>query len=253
MATNPLLDYLERTFADAYRKEIDQEENIWRSLPFFAATLALQLTAVAQIRDWVTSATGTILIVVAILLIAAAVATMAALFFLALSVWPSDFRRVAREPAFRAYAEQVLEAVKRAAPAERSAQENAEEALETVKAALAEQYSLAVDSNRVVNETRAKWRARAGLATLGSVFTALVIVAIVVVANIGAYGKVPRSQSPAGAAGAAERVNRQPSALDQHTTAADDRRSSGVDQQQHDGAIGVGPGGGRSEARAVGR
>jgi hypothetical protein len=61
MASNPLSDYLEKTFADAYRKEIDQEENIWRSLPFFAATLALQLTAVAQIRDWVNAATGTIL------------------------------------------------------------------------------------------------------------------------------------------------------------------------------------------------
>jgi hypothetical protein len=78
---------------------------------------------------------------------------MAALCFLALSIWGSDFRRVAREPAFRACAEQVLQAVERAAPPERPAQENAEEALETVKAALTEQYSLAVDSNRIVNES----------------------------------------------------------------------------------------------------
>ncbi|HEY8288257.1 MAG TPA: hypothetical protein VIG49_03240, partial [Acetobacteraceae bacterium] len=39
------LDHIEKTLADAYRKEIDQEENVWRSLPFFAATLALQLAA----------------------------------------------------------------------------------------------------------------------------------------------------------------------------------------------------------------
>lgn len=43
------LDHIEKTLADAYRKEIDQEENIWRSLPFFAATLALELGAIYQI------------------------------------------------------------------------------------------------------------------------------------------------------------------------------------------------------------
>jgi len=50
LANDPaLLDHLEKTFADAYRKEIDQEENIWRSLPFFAATLALQLAVISAI------------------------------------------------------------------------------------------------------------------------------------------------------------------------------------------------------------
>lgn len=29
-----LLDHVEKAFADSYRKEIDQEENIWRSLRF---------------------------------------------------------------------------------------------------------------------------------------------------------------------------------------------------------------------------
>jgi hypothetical protein len=47
----PALAYIERTLADSYRKEIDQEENVWRSLPFFAATLALQLAALSQIID----------------------------------------------------------------------------------------------------------------------------------------------------------------------------------------------------------
>jgi hypothetical protein len=41
MASDTLLDHLEKIFGDAYRKEVDQEENVWRSLPFFAATLAL--------------------------------------------------------------------------------------------------------------------------------------------------------------------------------------------------------------------
>jgi hypothetical protein len=46
---HPALTHIEKTLADAYRKEIDQEENVWRSLPFFAATLALQLAAIFQV------------------------------------------------------------------------------------------------------------------------------------------------------------------------------------------------------------
>ena len=42
------LDHIERTLAEAYRKEIDQEENVWRSLPFFIAALALELAALFQ-------------------------------------------------------------------------------------------------------------------------------------------------------------------------------------------------------------
>jgi len=45
------LDHVEKTLADAYRKEIEQEENVWRSLPFFAGTLALQLAAMFQAID----------------------------------------------------------------------------------------------------------------------------------------------------------------------------------------------------------
>jgi hypothetical protein len=37
--------------ADSYRKEVDQEENIWRSLAFFIPALALQLAALFQIVD----------------------------------------------------------------------------------------------------------------------------------------------------------------------------------------------------------
>jgi hypothetical protein len=46
---HPALGHIERTLAEAYRKEIDQEENVWRSLPFFAATLALELAALFQL------------------------------------------------------------------------------------------------------------------------------------------------------------------------------------------------------------
>ncbi len=86
MTIDPELDYLEKLFGDAYRKEIDQEENVWRSLPFFAATLALQLAGLAQIRDWVGDARGWLFWVALALLLSAALATLAALVFLAQSI-----------------------------------------------------------------------------------------------------------------------------------------------------------------------
>ena len=248
MATDPLLDHLEKTFADAYRKEIDQEENIWRSLPFFAATLALQLSAVGQIREWVAATTGPMLLLATCLLGVAAAATMAALFFLALSVWPADFRRVAREPAFRDYADQVRKAVEESAPAGKSAQDIADEALVTIKAALAEQYSLAVDNNRIVNERRARWRTRAGLSTLASVFTALVLVALVVVTHLHGHGQRPDDRGPTtqGAIpGNAAARDHEPPSIEQRTAPADDRNPQGVDKRPHDGAPGGGTGGGR--------
>ncbi len=46
---HPALTHIEKTLAEGYRKEIDLEETVWRSLPFFVAALALQLAAVFQI------------------------------------------------------------------------------------------------------------------------------------------------------------------------------------------------------------
>lgn len=91
MTTDAELDYLEKLFGDAYRKEIDQEENVWRTLPFFAATLALQLAGLAQVRDWVGGVGGWLYWLSLVLLAAAALATFAALLFLAESIWPARF------------------------------------------------------------------------------------------------------------------------------------------------------------------
>ena len=43
------LDHIEKTLADGYRREIEQGENVWRSLPFFAATIAFQIAALSQV------------------------------------------------------------------------------------------------------------------------------------------------------------------------------------------------------------
>lgn len=84
------------------------------------------------------------------LLKAAALATVAALVFLAYSVWPADFQYVGDEPEFRDYAEAVRAAATQAAGAG-TEQEATDAALRTVKATLLEQYATAAENNRVLN------------------------------------------------------------------------------------------------------
>jgi len=231
---DPLLDYLEQAFGAAYRQEIDQEENVWRSLPFFAATLALQITGLAQIESWMAAIQGWMLWATMGLLSAAGAATLAALVFLAFSVWPADFRRVAPETEFLAYAEDVRAETERSAPAAADPDDVALIALQAVKATLARQYALAVDSNRLVNVRRAKWRSRAGLATLASVFAVLVLVGLVVLSNVHGHAQQqPGESDRPGAAGVTETKVGQ-----QGRAAGDGRLPPGLVFQPHDRAVG---------------
>lgn len=244
MPADPLLDHLEKTFADAYRKEIDQEENVWRSLPFFAATLALQVAALAQVREWITAVAGPVLVIAIILLVSAGVATLAAIVFLAFSVWPADFQYVGREPAFREYAEKVRAQAEEVAP-QGTEQEISDYALRTVKAALAEQYATAADNNRLINQSRAKWRTRAGLSTLASVFAVLVLVALVVITNIHGHGRKALSGFILENLGSSTLGNVGPAPTKQRAPAANGGGSQGMVGRPGDGASGSRIGGGR--------
>lgn len=44
-------DYVERVVLDGYRQALNDEENVARSLPFFAAALALLAALAGAIRD----------------------------------------------------------------------------------------------------------------------------------------------------------------------------------------------------------
>jgi hypothetical protein len=96
------------------------------------------------------------------------------------------------------YAEKVRNEAEATAP-QTSREEIAQTALVTVKATMTEQYGLAVDNNRLVNERRAKWRTRAGLATLASVFAVLVLVGLVVLSNVHEHGHERHAGGSSGA------------------------------------------------------
>ncbi len=234
MPPDPTLDHLEKTFVESYRKELDQEENVWRSLPFFAATLALQVAALAQVRDWLGATAGLVGWTAAVLLLLAAGATLAALLFLAWSILPTELRYVAREPDLLRYAEAVRACAEAdgATPGAASATAHA-----AVRATLVEQYALATDHNRTVNQRRAARRNRAGLATLCSVLLFMALVALAVVSGVVPPG--PRSPDRPNAAAVLPDGAADPGAADRGT-ASGTVRPGGAGQR--DPASGTGNG-----------
>lgn len=87
MATGPELEYLENCSATPTAKRSRRRRTSGVVYAFFAATLALQPAGLAQIREWVGDAQGWLFWVTLALLLAAAMATLAALIFLAQSIW----------------------------------------------------------------------------------------------------------------------------------------------------------------------
>jgi hypothetical protein len=167
------LAYIEKTLAESYRKEIDQEENIWRCLPFFAATLALQLAALFQISDRLPDPTTIIGWTCLFLLAAAGALTVASLGFLAASIYPRRFDYIAKQGALLSYARDLIRDEQ--AP-ENQHQDDPFSALVTLKTEMARQYAQACDHNQQINKRRERLRSIAGLAALGSVLVTVFLV-----------------------------------------------------------------------------
>jgi len=232
----PALAHIEKTLADSYRKEIDQEENIWRSLPFFAATLALQLAALFQLIDRLPPL-GTGLGWVALALLITSVAcSVAALSVLAASIYPARFNYIARDTKLLEYA---LVLIKDEREPANLAQADPMDALVTLKGTLARQYAVATDPNRQINKRREKRRSIAGLATIAAVVSTLALVAVTFAYYIPSHSAKgpahgpeqthpePAAAAPGSGAGAAPAAP--PTAADagRHQGVVDDARGAG--------------------------
>lgn len=166
------LDHIEKALADAYRKEIDQEENVWRSLAFFAAIIAFQMAAVSQgLTRLPDNGTGVwwdaILATVAI-----GILIVVAILFLGASIAPARFIYISDETDLLDYA-RGLDRDEQDAAAQKLP---GMDALAVLKNTLADQYSVATHHNRQINQQRAFYRSIAGLAMLGSAFFTLFLV-----------------------------------------------------------------------------
>ncbi len=196
----PALAHVERVLADAYRRELDQEENVWRSLPFFTATLAVEVTAVFQVVDrlplppkwegWLALA----------LLAVSGLCSLAALLLLAASVKPSRFVYIATESSLLDHAECLI---REEQDAPRHWGASPPSAVATLKADLARQYAEATEHNRGVNKRRERSRSVAGLMIICSVLTTLLLVAGTLITHSlsnqsGGRARGPASSIPAG-------------------------------------------------------
>jgi hypothetical protein len=257
----PSLDHIEKTFADGYRKEIDQEENVWRSLPFFAATLALQIAALAGVEDRLPPLDGPGRWWVLVPLSTAGGSTFLALVGMAAAIYPVRFAYLSPEPDLLDYVRELDEAERANPPPKADAQDGAagaarDDAATALKTELAKQYAAATHRNRRINQRRALFRSVSGLFTLLSVLSILVVVTVAMRHHISGHAAVGAaapgeagdatakrdSPGPAPAAPAAVRDGAGPSPAVRGGAPADARSDEGVVQQP--GAPGA-PGGDR--------
>ena len=178
MPGSSVFDHIERVLADAYHREIEHEENVWRTLPFFAATLALQLTALFQTVEHFPPAGTAAWRMAAGFGAFSGVATFVALVFLAASIMPARFDYIAPEPDLLDFADRL----DRERP-DRGIEASAN-VVETLKRELARQYALAAEHNRAINRSRAKRRSIAGLATVLSVLATIILVMVIAVTYV---------------------------------------------------------------------
>lgn len=147
---HPALDHIEKALADSYCKEIDQEENIWRSLPFFAATLALQLAALFQVIERLPPDQTWAFIPSRLLAATSFGCSLGALGLLTASIWKARFRYVARDDDLLGYALGLIEDER----APDQAQAVPVSVVHILKEDLARQYDTATDHNRAINKRR---------------------------------------------------------------------------------------------------
>ena len=180
MPASPVFGYVEQIFAAAYYREIEHEENVWRTLPFFAATLALQLTALFQIIDHLPPS-GTVARQAALgCAVISGLTTFAALILLAASIMPARFDYISPEPDLLDFAYRLDREGQAAADPVAAGTE----ALETLKRELSRQYAIAAEHNRGINRSRAKRRSVAGLSTVVSVLATMALVSVIAVTYV---------------------------------------------------------------------
>jgi hypothetical protein len=178
-------EHREKTLAEAYRRELDQEENVWRSLPFLAATVAFQLAALFQVMAHLPPPATLLWVETRCCLGISSVATLVALAFLAASIYPAKFRDISTASRLLLYA-QAADRRERAQTRRRNP--HPVDALNALRALLAREYADATNHNRPVNQRPSRCRSVPGLATLLSVLATILLVVMVIPAYIGPVG-----------------------------------------------------------------
>ncbi len=194
-------EYVERLVAEGYRRELDQDENVVRSLPFFATSLGVLATAIGLARpaigpfEW-----SAMSVAIHAALVATALAILLVLLFLVAATRPRRFETIMEEGAlieFRASLEEYYMASGAGAA-------TLEEAVTAdLREEVTQQLARAAAVTRRNNLARLKARGRAVLALLVAIFLAFVILGLILVrdavsSGAGHVGDGAGSAAPAG-------------------------------------------------------
>ncbi len=173
------------TFADLYRQEVGAEEDVHRSLPFFATALGIVIGALAyaagRLPPWPDLVSHRAAFLAAATLLTLAIGEAGCvLVFLSRAIARRDYQRVGPEPQFHLrlrelqgyYQRQSLtaEALDRAL-------------LDDLRQLLIESYLVSTPANRMLTRQRYAFRARASMHLVRSLIWALSATSVIFVAD----------------------------------------------------------------------
>jgi protein-S-isoprenylcysteine O-methyltransferase Ste14 len=171
-------EYLEKLAAEGYRQQLADEENVPRSLPFFAASLAVLVAILGAIKDWIPAPSSSAYpLVIWALLGVLAFTILVIMYFLREAVRKRDFKYVMNEHKVAKYAEDLRLFYEPDASLTAEACEAA--ILADIQAELARQYRDAAVNNRALNFRRASARSTAFEVLVFALLLAFAIIAII--------------------------------------------------------------------------
>lgn len=181
-------EYLETLVAESYKRELDQEENVVRSLPFAAAALAVVSTIMVVIRGYVPSrAIGFYPAAVWIFLIAFGVSVALALCFLFLAVAAKRLQYLSPPNELYSY---VIDLRKYYIAMGSSPQQAEQQVAEDTRSFMIEQYTIGAAHNQRVNLERSRTRTKAFATLIVSLALAFATVVIIL-----AHGAMKRGDN----------------------------------------------------------
>lgn len=167
-------DYLEKLFADAYGREVEQEENIVRSLPIIAAIASVTLLVLREFGDGVPPFDWSIFaFVVHGLIIAIGASFLYVLAFLFVALRPRQYEHPKNTLAIRAIADEIVDFYELQGLDGEAAEAMA---LRDLRQQMIDQFAFAAANNREQNRQRQSARSRAFNGLVAALALAFVLV-----------------------------------------------------------------------------
>ncbi len=167
-------DYLEKLFADAYGREVEQEENIVRSLPIIAAIASVTLLVLREFGDGIPGFDWSPLAFLLHGLIIAIGATfLYVLVFLFVALRPRQYEHPKNTLAIRAIADGIVDFYELEGLDGESAEAMA---LHDLRQQMIDQFAFAAANNREQNRQRQRARSRAFNGLVAALTLAFVLV-----------------------------------------------------------------------------